>query len=306
MNLIPFLLRLGLAIGVICALPSCEVYGPYPGGGYVSDGYAPAYASGGYASRGYVSDGDYYDDGYDDWDTDYYSYYPPAYPGYVSYSLAYPHYYGGRYYSYRWWNDDHYRSYRHDHRDNRRRHTAHRNSDELKIVRTSRGGRTPQGYHSREWYQDRGYNLRGTTFRDRDGDLHGRQSQSRQSNNRDDDRRRALANRSNANRSVASRIASRPVASRIANRPIASRVASHRGSDRNVTSHTRVAHSSPNRSHSARQNLASHSSANRGSAHRPSGGHSRYSHPSNASRGGSNRGERSSSGDSDDGKRKKK
>lgn len=43
-------------------------------------------------------------------------YYPPAYPGYVRRSAAYPYYYGGRYYSYQWWNDNRYRHYRHDYR----------------------------------------------------------------------------------------------------------------------------------------------------------------------------------------------
>lgn len=170
----PAITRLWLALLAAAGVSSCTVYegGGYYGGGYYGGGY---YGGGGY---------------YDEWDADYYDYHPPIYRSYVTYSAAWPYYYGGRYYSYRWWDDHRYHGYRHDHGGNHDRYRKRRSSEELKLVRY-RGedrGRLPSGYHSDQWYKDRGYSLKGNTYRERDGDLRGRRPSSGSS--RSDDYRR--------------------------------------------------------------------------------------------------------------------
>ncbi len=163
----PVLRWLLAAVAVGSGLASCTVYddGYYGGGPRYGGG---PYYGGGY---GYV---------YDDWNDDYYSYHPAAYSGYVSYSTRYPYYYGGRYYSYRWWDDDRYSHYRHDHGSNYQRYRHHRSDEELKLVRYRQEdrGQLPTGYHSKEWYKDRGISLKENTYRDREGELHGRQPRS--------------------------------------------------------------------------------------------------------------------------------
>jgi hypothetical protein len=170
--------RLTFAALVGVGLASCTVYdesyyseGPRYAGGYAGAGYGPGY--------------------YDDWGAEYYDYHPPMYRSYVSYSSYAPYYYGGRYYNYRWWDDDRYRNYCHDHGSNHDRYRKRRSGEEMKLVRY-RGperGDLPSGYHSKEWYRDRGYSLKDNTYREEDGDLRGRQPSS-SSRNRDDDRRR--------------------------------------------------------------------------------------------------------------------
>jgi len=169
--------RLVLAAFAAAGMSSCTVYDD----GYYANGPRPA---GGYYGGGYVGGG-YYDDWYDD----YYDYHPVAFRSYVTYSAAWPHYYGGRYYSYRWWDDNRYRNYCHDHGSNHNRYRKRRSSEEIKLVRY-RGedrGRLPSGYHSDQWYKDRGYSLKENTYRDRDGDLRGRQPSS-STRNRPDNR----------------------------------------------------------------------------------------------------------------------
>jgi hypothetical protein len=167
------LARLLLAVLAAAALSSCTVYE----GGYYAEG--PAYAGGGYYNGGY----------YDEWSDDYYDYHPPIYRSYVTYAPGWPYYYGGRYYAYRWWDDDRYRDYCHDHGRNHDRYRKRRSSEEMKLVRYhgEDRGRLPSGYHSDQWYKDRGYSLKGNTYRERDGDLRGRQPSS-SSRKRDDDR----------------------------------------------------------------------------------------------------------------------
>ena len=111
MNLKPLLLRLALAIGAACLLPSCEIYDTYPGGGYVSAGY-DYYPNGGY---------------YDDYDDGFYDY-VPRYSAYDYWGPAHSYYFGGRYYSHAWWHDHDYIRYcraRDAHRA-RHRHSSHR------------------------------------------------------------------------------------------------------------------------------------------------------------------------------------
>jgi hypothetical protein len=170
----PVFTRLALAVLAVAGVSSCTVYegAGYYGGGYSNGG---SYGGGYYGGTSYA--GGYYGGGsYTDWDTDYYAYHPPVYRSYVTYSAAWPYYYGGRYYSYRWWNDDRYRNYCHDHGRNYDQYRKRRSSEEIKLVRY-RGedrGRLPTGYHSDQWYKDRGYSLKGNTYRERDGDLRGR------------------------------------------------------------------------------------------------------------------------------------
>lgn len=169
-------LRLLLVLFTAAGFTSCMVY---EGGGYYADG--PYYGGGGYS----------YDD---EWGDDfYYGYYPPAYRSYVTWSAAWPYYYGGRYYSYRWWDDHRYRNYCYDHGSNRSHYRKRRSSEEMKLVRY-RGpdrGRLPRGYHSEQWYRDRGYSMKSNTYRERDGDLRGRQPSSSSTSRRKADNRPA-------------------------------------------------------------------------------------------------------------------
>jgi hypothetical protein len=158
MNLHP-LLRPLLAAGALAALSSCEgipgQYGDY-GGGY-NDG--PGYSS--YQSRpGFAGGGGYYGGGY-------------ARPVYGS-----PYYGGSRYYNNR--ND-----YDHDHgHDNYRSSGSSRSSsssnkkssgNDIRLVKVRDGtrGDIPEGYHSKEWYQQRGISLSKNTYETRDGDRRG-------------------------------------------------------------------------------------------------------------------------------------
>ena len=156
---LPAFRRLLLAALAAAGFSACTVYD----GGY-------------YAGGGYYSGGGYYDEWYDD----YYDYHPPMYRSYVTYAPGWPYYYGGRYYAYRWWDDDRYRHYCHDHGGNHDRYRKRRSSEEIKLVRYhgEDRGRLPTGYHSQQWYKDRGYSLKGNTYRERDGDLRGRQPSS--------------------------------------------------------------------------------------------------------------------------------
>ena len=183
-----FSIRLALAALAAASFASCTVYddryyaeGPNYGGGYVASG-------GGYYDGGYAG-GEWYDD--------YYDFHPPIYRSYVTYGAAWPHFYGGRYYSYAWWNDNRYRNYCHDHGSNHSRYSKRRSGEEMKLVRY-RGddrGRLPTGYHSQQWYKDRGYSLKNNTYREKDGDLRGRQPSS-SSNSRDRDNNRGSSSSS--------------------------------------------------------------------------------------------------------------
>ena len=175
----PVLRWLLAAVAVSSGLASCTVYeeGYYGGGPRYGGG--PVYGGGPYYGGGPVNGGGY-GYGYDDWNDEYYSYHPAAYSGYVSYSTRCPYYYGGRYYSYRWWDDDRYSNYRHDHGSNHSQYRHRRSDEELKLVRYRQEdrGQLPTGYHSKEWYKDRGISLKENTYRDREGELHGRQPRS--------------------------------------------------------------------------------------------------------------------------------
>jgi hypothetical protein len=171
--------RIFLALLAAAVFSSCTVYDDgYYGGG-------PVYGAGVGYGGGPVGGG-YYDGWYDD----YYDYHPPVFQSYVTFSSAWPHYYGGRYYRSRWWDDKRYWNYRHDHGSNRDRYRKRRSSEELKLVRY-RGedrGRLPTGYHSKRWYQERDYELRSNTYKTRDGDFRGYQPSRSSSQSRPDNR----------------------------------------------------------------------------------------------------------------------
>lgn len=152
------LLRPLLAASALAVLPSCVgVPGDYGGsnGGF-DDGLG--YSS--YQSRpGFAGGGGYYGGGYAR------PYYGAPFPG------------GPRYYNDR--ND-----YDHDHdRDNRRSSSSSRSSgsnnrssdNDIRLVKVRDGtrGDIPEGYHSKEWYQQRGISLSKNTYETREGDRRG-------------------------------------------------------------------------------------------------------------------------------------
>jgi hypothetical protein len=262
--------RFLLAVMAVAGFASCTVYDesyyagePRPsGGGYYAEGARPY--GGGYYDEGY---------GYDGWAEEYYDYHPPVYRSYVTYGSAWPYYYGGRYYSYRWWNDDRYRGYCHDHGSNHDRYRKRRSSEEIKLVRY-RGddrGRLPSGYHSDQWYKDRGYSLKSNTYRERDGDLRGRRpsSSSSSSRDRDDDRR------SSSSSSYRKRDDDRPTSDhpRAIRQPEKYRYTGSGGSSRDAD---RRRSSSSDRSNSSDHRKSSSSSSGRSqSDHRPTSEHPR-------------------------------
>ena len=158
MNFHP-LLRPLLAASALAALPSCETipgqYGGYDGG--YSDG--PGYSS--YQSRPayYGGGGSYYGGGY-----------------------SQPYYGGSRYY-----NNGNYYDNNHDHdHDDHRSSSSSRNSsssssnkkssdNDIRLVKVRDGtrGDIPEGYHSKEWYQQRGISLSKNTYETREGDRRG-------------------------------------------------------------------------------------------------------------------------------------
>ncbi len=101
-----------------------------------------------YVSSGYGSGYDYDDYGY----------------GTRSYSRPY---YGGSYYG----SSDYYD---HDHGSSSRSSNSKRDNDEkLRLVRGSDGDHDtrPSGYHTKDWYEHRGYDLHKYTYKDEDGDV---------------------------------------------------------------------------------------------------------------------------------------
>lgn len=247
-----FSIRLALAALAAASFVSCTVYddryyegGPPPGGGYVA-------AGGGYYDGGYAG-GEWYDD--------YYDYHPPIYRSYVTYGAAWPYFYGGRYYSYAWWNDNRYRNYCHDHGSNHSRYRKRRSSEEIKLVRY-RGedrGRLPTGYHSQQWYKDRGYSLKENTYREKDGDLRGRRPSSSSSSSRDRDNHRGSSSSSSRKRDDDRPTSEHPRAIR---QPEKYRYTGSSSSSNNRDSDRRS--SSNHSSNSNRRDSSSSSSSNRG------------------------------------------
>ncbi len=164
----PSLLQRALAAAALALLPSCE-------------GLPNSQA---------------YGDGYDD-RSGYSNYHSsPSYPG-ADYAYSPPRaYYGGpyigsgpRYYrdydhrassSYR---DHHYSTYNRDDRDDRDRDRDRRpssppkssGSDDIRLVKVRDGtrGDLPEGYHSKEWYQQRGISLSKNVYETREGERRG-------------------------------------------------------------------------------------------------------------------------------------
>ena len=163
------LLRPLLAICTVIALPSCvSIPGEYGGGGYGGGGYGgssydddPGYSS--YQSRpsSYGGGGGYYGSGY-------------------SRSSSYGNSYYGRGSRY----DDNHDG--HDHDSNHRSSNSSRsrssssnrsrsNDEDIRLVKVRDGtrGNIPEGYHSKEWYQNRGISVSKNTYETRDGDRRG-------------------------------------------------------------------------------------------------------------------------------------
>jgi len=151
-SLLKFVLRPALAAGVALAFTSCETYSEGYGdpGGY-SGGYYSG--GGGYVSRPYYGSG--YGGGY--------------------YSSDYYRRNGGRY------DRNDHRNDHNDHRNDNHRGNDNRKSgggsdNDLRLTKYREGakpGDLPSGYHSKEWYKDRGYSLNKNNYVTRDGDPRG-------------------------------------------------------------------------------------------------------------------------------------
>ena len=160
----PAIFRILLPLGIMAVLPSCEVApGQYGGSGY---------------SSGYDSSSNYY--------SNYSS--QPIYGsagGYYSSGYSRPYYnssYGGPRY-YRDYDRNNYSRYdNHRHSSSSRSSSSSNRSQEEAIrlvkVRDGSGGNVPQGYHSKEYFKNRGISLSKNTYETRDGDRRGYTSSS--------------------------------------------------------------------------------------------------------------------------------
>jgi len=183
------LCRILLAACTIAILPSCEgipgEYGGIPsGGGY--GGYEEGADYSNYYSRPVYegSAGGYFSSSYS---RPYYA--GSGYGGYGGYSrYAGPRYYHNDYkrYSYNSYGSGHRYSSGHDHNNNydydRGRGSSgdrHRSSssggEAIRLVKVRDGsdGNVPEGYHSKEYFKNRGISLSKNTYETRDGDRRG-------------------------------------------------------------------------------------------------------------------------------------
>jgi hypothetical protein len=182
---LPIPARLLLAACALLALPSCEVvpgqYGGTPyGSGYDSgylgvggdySGYEGSDSYSGYSSRPFFSGsvGSYYSTGYA----------RPYYPSSYSYGGGGPRYYRGGF--------DHY-DHDHNHSSNRdydrgdrgRGYSSSNNNnrssgDAIRLVKVRDGsyGNLPEGYHSKEYFKNRGISLSKNVYETRDGERRG-------------------------------------------------------------------------------------------------------------------------------------
>jgi hypothetical protein len=139
------LLSLSLLTAVL--LPSCEVMDT----GYSTGSY---YGGGGYVSRPAY---------YNTYDSDYYNY------GYAGRPYDGGYYRSGRYYN-------RYGVYCPP--EQYHKHSSHSSSNHsgsaIKLIRGNDGDHPnrPEGYHSKEWYKQRGYDLSDYTHKHRDGEVH--------------------------------------------------------------------------------------------------------------------------------------
>ena len=185
---IPIPARLLLAACVLPALPSCEVvpgqYGGTPyGSGYRDsspvysgyDSYDSGYSS--YSSRPFVtgSVGSYYSTGYA----------RPYYPGSYGYGGGGPRYYRGGYDRY---DHNHSSNHNYDRGDRGRGYSNNNNnrssSEAIRLVKARDGssGNLPEGYHSKEYFKNRGISLSKNVYETRDGDRRGYSGSSKKKN----------------------------------------------------------------------------------------------------------------------------
>lgn len=148
MKLLLLLRFLLLAAVAACGLSSCVGVDGYPAAYYDDDGYAGGYD---YAPRTYYHSPSYYSAGY----------------GYSRYR------------------------YNRDCDDNHSHSSSRSNDDDRKIKlvggNDGRHGSRPEGWHSVEWFKDRGYNLNKYSHKHEDGDVHKGTSAHRSSKHDDDD-----------------------------------------------------------------------------------------------------------------------
>ena len=137
-----------LSLLTVALLPSCEVMDT----GYSTGSY---YGGGGYVNRPTY---------YNTYDSDYYDY------GYAGRPYGGGYYRGGRYYN---------GSGVYCPPENYHNHSSHSSSrsssgSAIKLIRGNDGDHPnrPEGYHSKEWYQKRGYDLSDYTHKHRDGEVH--------------------------------------------------------------------------------------------------------------------------------------
>ena len=121
-----------LPVLIAILLPSCEV----PGGGSY-------YGGGGYSGGGYSQ---------------------PYYDGYGHGGR--PYYGGGNYRGGHYYNDHHSND---NHSNN-----SNRKGSEIKLIRGRDGDHPtrPTGYHTKDWYKHRGYDLSDYTHKHEDGKVH--------------------------------------------------------------------------------------------------------------------------------------
>lgn len=177
--------RSALALGAALAFTSCETYpagygdapiadpGGYAGGGgYYSGG-------GGYASRPYYGSG--YGGGY--YSSDYYRRNGGRYDRNDNYYRGNDHRYDH--------DNDHRNDRNNDHRNDRGNDNRKSGSDnDIRLTKYREGGKPsdlPSGYHSKDWYQQRGYSLSKNNYQSRDGDPRGHANDSKKGKDNDHD-----------------------------------------------------------------------------------------------------------------------
>lgn len=141
-------LLLSLSLLAAVLLPSCEVLDT-------------GYSTGSYYGGGYVSRPSYYNT----YDSDYYNY------GYAGRPYDGGYYRSGRYYN----RAGVYCPPEQYHKHNHSSHSSsNRSSSAIKLIRGNDGDHPnrPEGYHSKEWYKQRGYDLKDYTHKHRDGEVH--------------------------------------------------------------------------------------------------------------------------------------
>ena len=169
------LLRPLLAVCTVIALPSCvSIPGEYGGGGYGGS----SYGGGGYGGSSYDDDPGY--SSYQSRPSSYGGggggYYGSGYSRNSSYGNSY--YGGGSRYDDNHDGHDHDSNHRSSNSSRSRSSSSNRsrsNDGDIRLVKVRDGtrGNIPEGYHSKEWYQNRGISVSKNTYETRDGDRRG-------------------------------------------------------------------------------------------------------------------------------------